>query len=160
MKNVIVKDTMQEIKNTFKRFLSILLVVLLGVGFFAGIKATSPDMKKTIDKYFDAQSVMDIEVISTLGLTEKDIQTLKNVENVEKAEGSYSQDVIVTIDEEDAVIKLETLTTNVNQVVLLEGKMPENEEECVVEKSMLDWTGHKIGDTITIKAEKIKDKEY
>ena len=102
MKNVIVKDTMQEIKNTFKRFLSILLVVLLGVGFFAGIKATSPDMKKTIDQYFDDQNVMDIEVISTLGLTEKDIQTLKNVENVENVEGSYSQDVLVTIDEEDA----------------------------------------------------------
>ena len=77
MKNVIVKDTVKEIKNTFKRFLSILLVVLLGVGFFAGIKATSPDMKKTIDKYFDEQNVMDIEVISTLGLTEKDIQTLE-----------------------------------------------------------------------------------
>lgn len=157
MKNAILKDTVKEIKNTFKRFLSILLVVFLGVGFFAGIKATSPDMKKTADEYFDNQNMMDIQVLSTLGLTKNDIQTLKTIDNVEDVEGTYSQDVIVTIDEEDAVIKMETLNKNVNQLVLLEGKMPENVDECVVEKSMLTWTGHKIGDTIKIKAEQFTD---
>lgn len=159
MKNVLLKDTVKEIKNTFKRFLSILLVVLLGVGFFAGIKAASPDMKLTLDKYFDDQNVMDIQVISTLGLTQDDIETLKTVESVENVENSYSQDVIVTIDEEDSVIKLETLTKNVNQLVLVEGKLPEAVNECVVEESMLTWSGHQIGDTIKITAEKITDDE-
>ena len=159
MKSAILKDTRKEIKNTFKRFLSILLVVLLGVGFFAGIKAASPDMKKTIDNYFDEQNVMDIQVISTLGLTQDDINTLKKVEGVENVAGNYSQDVIVTIQDESAVIKLETLTDNINQVKVLEGRLPENEQECVVEERMLNWTGHKIGDTVKIEAEKITDDE-
>lgn len=159
MKNVILKDTIKEIKNTFKRFLSILLVVFLGVGFFAGIKATSPDMKKTADVYFDTQNMMDAQVISTLGITNKDIERLKQVEGVLDVEGSYSQDVMVTIDEKDSVIRLETITSNINQLILLEGKMPETENECVVEQNLLAWTDHSIGDYITINAEKIKDDE-
>lgn len=159
MKNVLLKDGLKEIKNTFKRFLSILLVVLLGVGFFAGIKATSPDMKKTLDLYFDNQNVMDIQVISTLGITKKDIESLKNVENVESVQESYAADVIVSVEEEDAVIKLETLNDNMNQPVLIEGRMPQSKEECVVEKSFLTWTGQKIGEKIKVKAEKIVDDE-
>ena len=159
MKNALVKDTIKEIKNTLKRFLSILLVVLLGVGFFAGIKATSPDMKKTIDKYFDDESIMDIQVISTLGLTEEDIDTLKSVDSVQNVVGSYLQDVIVSIGDEDAVIKMETITNDMNKIVLIDGKVPENIDECVVEKSFLHWTGRNIGDTITIKAEKIIDDD-
>ena len=159
MKNVLLKDSLKEIKNTFKRFLSILLVVLLGVGFFAGIKATSPDMKKTVDQYFDNQNVMDIQVISTLGITQKDIETLKNVGNVENVAGSYSADVIVSIEEEDAVIKLETLDDQINKPLLLEGRLPENQEECVVEKAFLTWTGQKIGDKVEVKADKITDEK-
>lgn len=159
MKKALLKDTIKEIKNTFKRFISILLVVLLGVGFFAGIKAASPDMKMTVDKYFDGQKVMDIEVISTLGFTKDDINTLQNVESVENVVGSYAQDVIVSIDGEDSVVKMETITENINILKLIEGKLPEGENECVVEKSFLSWTGHNIGDTIEIKAEKVKDDE-
>lgn len=159
MKNAIYKDTVKEIKNTYKRFLSILLVVLLGVGFFAGIKATSPDMKKTVDKYFDDLNVMDIQVISTLGLTNDDIEIIKQIEEIENVEGSYSQDVIVSIDEEDAVIKLETITNEMNQLEIIDGRLPENENECVVESSFLTWTGHQIGDSVEITAEKITDSE-
>ena len=101
MKNVLLKDSVKEIKNTFKRFLSILLVVLLGVGFFAGIKATSPDMKKTIDRYFDEQNVMDIQVISTLGLTEDDLK--KAQDNVQKMTDKYTKevDVLLEVKEKD-----------------------------------------------------------
>lgn len=159
MKNVLLKDTGKEIKNTFKRFLSILLVVLLGVGFFAGIKATSPDMKITLDKYFDEKNVMDIQVISTLGLTDEDIKSIEDVDGVENVEGTYSQDVIVSIDEEEAVIKLETIAPNLNQLVLVDGRMPEKADECVIEESMLTWTKHQIGDTITVNAKNITDDD-
>ncbi len=159
MKKALLKDTIKEIKNTFKRFISILLVVLLGVGFFAGIKAASPDMKMTVDQYFDEQKVMDIEVISTLGLTKDDINTLQNVEGVENVVSSYAQDVIVSAEGEDSVVKMETITNDMNKLKLLEGKLPNDETECVVEKSFLSWTGHSIGDTIEITAEKVKDDE-
>ena len=71
MKKALMKDSIKEIKNTYKRFLSILLMAFLGVGFFAGIKATSPDMVNTIDKFYKDQNVYDVQVISTLGLTRR-----------------------------------------------------------------------------------------
>ena len=89
LKTALIKDGLKEIKISYKRFLSILLIVLLGVGFFSGLRATSPDMKKTLDTYFDDLNVMDAQVISTLGLTDDDITSIKNLENVEQVEGSY-----------------------------------------------------------------------
>ena len=83
MKKSLLKDSIRQIKNTSKRFLGTLLIVLLGVGFFVGMQATSPDMKDSIDKYFDNQNMMDIEVISTLGITEQDIKELKKIDSIE-----------------------------------------------------------------------------
>ena len=153
MKTALLKDGIKEIKNSYKRFISLLLIVLLGVGFFAGIKATSPDMKKTLDTYFDDLDVMDIQVISTLGLTNDDVKAIGQVDQVEQAEGTYQTDAIVTIGEEEVVVKLETLTDNLNKLNLVEGRMPENANECVVEPRFLIGTGHNIGDTIEVEIE-------
>lgn len=84
MKRALIKDSFKEIKKTYKRFVSILLMAFLGVGFFAGVRATSPDMEKTIDTYLDNRDVYDIRLISTLGLTEGDITAISNLENVDK----------------------------------------------------------------------------
>ena len=128
------KDIYKEIINTKKRFLSILIIVLLGVGFFAGIKATSPDMEKTVDKYFDDKNVFDIEVISTLGLTKDDIEEIKKIDGVEEVEGSYSKDILLDVKEnEEIAVKIHSISDNINLVQLLEGRMPENENECLVE---------------------------
>ena len=147
------KDTIKEIINTRKRFLSILLIVLLGVGFFAGIRAASPDMKKTADTYFDETKMMDIEVISTTGLTDDDIKEIQDLQDVEIAEGTYSKDVLTKVDEEEFVLKVHTLSDNINCVKLQQGEMPKNETECVVEESFLKGTNKQIGDTITLEAD-------
>ena len=147
------KDTIKEIINTRKRFLSILLIVLLGVGFFAGIRAASPDMKKTADTYFDETKMMDIEVISTTGLTENDIKEIQDLQDVEIAEGTYSKDVLTKVDKEEFVLKVHTLSENINCVKLQQGEMPKNETECVVEESFLKGTNKQIGDTITLEAD-------
>ena len=76
MKKALLKDSIKEIKNTYKRFISILLMAFLGVGFFAGIRATSPDMVDTIDNYYDKQNVYDIQIVSTLGLTDEDLEEI------------------------------------------------------------------------------------
>ena len=147
------KDAIKEIINTRKRFLSILLIVLLGVGFFAGIRAASPDMKKTADTYFDETQMMDIEVISTTGLTDDDVQEIQDLQDVEIAEGTYSKDVLTKVDDEEFVLKVHTLSDNINCVKLQQGEMPKDETECVVEESFLKGTNKQIGDTITIEAE-------
>ena len=97
MKKALLKDSFKEIKVSYKRFISILLMALLGVGFFAGLRATSPDMVSTVDKYFKDQNVYDIEVLSTLGFTNEDLEAIKNVENVEQVYGTYSKDSLIMI---------------------------------------------------------------
>ena len=159
MKTALLKDGIKEIKNSYKRFLSILLIVLLGVGFFAGLRAASPDMKKTLDMYFDDLNVMDIQVISTLGLTDDDIEAIKNVEGVENVVGSYQADAIVSIEEEEVVVKLETYSDEINKLNVVEGRLPENDSECVVEPRFLSETGHKIGDTILIDVDNITNDD-
>lgn len=153
MKKSLLKDTVRQIKNTFKRFLSILLIVFLGVGFFAGIRATSPDMKDAVDTYYDSQNMMDLEVISTLGLTEDDIKAIKNIDGVENAVLAHSFDATVKTENKDIVVKVESLPTEINELKIIEGKLPEEQNECVVEESFLIGTKFKIGDYITINLE-------
>ena len=159
MNTALIKDGIKEIKISIKRFITLLLIVLLGVGFFAGIKAASPDMRTTLDTYFDELDMMDVQVISTMGLTDDDVTAIKNVENVKTVEGSYQTDAIVSIGDEDVVVKLETITNDLNKLKLVEGRMPENENECVVEEDFLSGTGHNIGDKIQINVEDITNED-
>ena len=147
MKKALMKDSFKEIKNTHRRFLSILLMAFLGVGFFAGIRATSPDMVDTIDKYYKEQNVYDIQVISTLGLTNDDIDAISKIEGVEKAIGEYEIDGEVEIDNKEIVTKVIGID-EINKQKLLEGRLPENIKECVVESNFLSLNNKKIGDDL------------
>ena len=152
MKKALLKDTIKEIKSTHRRFISILMMAFLGVGFFAGIRASSPDMVHTIDNYYKENNVYDIEVVSTLGLTNEDIEALKNVENVEQVYGTYSQDAIVELNQVETVAKI-MCNEDVNKPILVEGRLPENENECVVEPLLLTSNDLKIGDKLQIEIE-------
>ena len=158
MKKALMKDSFKEIKNTHRRFLSILLMAFLGVGFFAGIRATSPDMVDTIDKYYKEQNVYDIQVVSTLGLTNEDIDAISNIEGVEKAVGEYEIDGEVEIDNKEIVTKVIGID-EINKPKLLEGRLPENINECVVETNFLSLNNKKIGDKIEVNIEKTKNSE-
>ena len=153
------KDSLKEIKNSFKRFISILLIVLLGVGFFAGIKATSPDMQETLNKYYEYNNVFDVEVISTLGLTNSDIEEIRKIDGVEQVEGAYSTDAIVSIGENEYVAKLHTLPENINKIDIVQGRLPQSENECVVEERFIEGTGKNIGDTIEFNIEDDEEGE-
>ena len=158
MKKALLKDSVKEIKNTYKRFISILLMAFLGVGFFAGIRATSPDMVDTIDKYYDEQNVYDIQVLSTLGLTQEDIEEISKLENVEIVQGRYETDGKIEIDNKEIIVKFISLG-ELNQPVLLEGNLPQNENECVVERTFLKSNNKQIGDTIQVEVENTTNDE-
>ena len=153
MKKALLKDAFKEIKVSYKRFISILLMALLGVGFFAGLRATSPDMVNTIDEYFKAQNVYDIQVMSTLGLTDGDVEAIKNVENVESVYGTYSKDGLISLDDKEVVSKI-LCVEDINKPLLVEGSMPQNQNECVVEEEFLKNANKNIGDYIQIEPEK------
>ena len=136
VKKALLKDSFKEIKTSYKRFISILLMALLGVGFFSGLRAASPDMLDSIDTYYKNQNVYDIEVISTLGLTDEDIEALKQVENVEEVIGTYSKDGLIKLNDKEVVAKI-LCVDEINKPILVEGTMPQNANECVVEENFL-----------------------
>ncbi len=152
MKKALIKDSFKEIKIGYKRFISILLMALLGVGFFAGLRATSPDMLNSINQYYQNQNVYDIQVMSTLGLTQEDIDALKNIENVQNVYGTYSKDVLIETEDKELVTKVMSIE-EVNKPRLVEGNMPQNTNECLVEPLFLQVTNKKIGDTIQVTEE-------
>lgn len=158
MKKALLKDNIKEIKNTYKRFISILLMAFLGVGFFAGIRASSPDMVDTIDKYYIEQNVYDIEVISTLGLTQEDVGELSKIDGVAEINGTYEMDGEVNIDNKEIITKVISIS-DINQCVLTEGELPKSENECVVEESFLTSNQKKIGDTIEVEIENTTNEE-
>lgn len=152
MKRALLKDSIKEIKNTYKRFISILLMAFLGVGFFAGLRAASPDMVDTLDAYFKEQNVYDIKILSTLGLTDDDIDELKQIDNVSNVYGEYSQDVLLNFEDTEVVAKVMSIDS-INEVKLLEGQMPQNSDECLVEKAFCEYKNKKVGDTLTLESD-------
>lgn len=158
MKKALLKDSFKEIKNTYKRFISILLMAFLGVGFFAGLRACSPDMVDTIDSYYDEQNVYDIQVISTLGLTGEDVEKLSKIENVEEIYTSYETDGKIEIENKEKIAKIITLS-GANNPIILRGSTPQNSNECLVEESFLKANNKKIGDKILVEVEKIKNDD-
>ena len=158
LKKALLKDIFKEIIKSYKRFISILLMALLGVGFFAGLRASSPDMVDSIDSYYKAQNVYDIEVISTLGLTNQDIEAISKIENVKNVYGTYSKDGLIKAEDKEKVSKI-LCVEEVNKPVLIEGNLPQNIDECVVEKNLLKELEKNIGDYIEIEPEKTDEEE-
>lgn len=144
------KDFFMEIKTSLTRFLSIVLIVALGVAFFAGIRATNPDMRITIDSYFDNSNLMDIRILSSMGLTEEDATAISKVEGVETIDPAYSTHVVCDADGNELVLEVMSLTKKLNQVTVDEGRLPEKEDEVFVDTYFITTTGYKIGDKIKL----------
>ena len=149
-KKALKKDIKMEIKKSFPRFISIFLIVALGVAFFSGVRAANPDLRLTADTYIDEGNLMDIKVISTLGLTEDDITALRKIEGVEYVEPSYMLDTMATVGGSNRVLQLLADTEQLNTIIISEGRNVENENEIVVDKAFATQNKLGIGDTITL----------
>ena len=151
-KNRLVTDLLREIKNTRSRFLSLLVLSALAVCFLAGLRATEPDMKRSADQYFDQQKLMDLHIVSTLGVTEEDVAALADQPGVREAEGACTVDAVVPIDGSGYIVKALsfTQTPGINAPRLVEGRFPQRGDECLVEPKMLQQTGLSVGDKIVL----------
>lgn len=155
MPKVFFKNILQEIRHSFGRFFSILCIVMIGVAFFAGVKASAPDMKYSADQYFDKYNVQDIQVYSTLGLTQDDLKEIKKIDGVEDAEPVFSIDTLTQKDSTQLVMKVISLADDqsINKVRLVDGRMPKKENECIIEAGSVSnqlFGNFEIGDTITL----------
>ena len=148
-KKALRKDFYMEIRRSMGRFLSIFFIVAIGCAFFSGIRSSEPDMRYSGDAYFDKKNLMDIQVISTMGLTDDDLKAVENVDGIANAEGGYSVDVLCTEGENKIGVHVMSMLPSMNEVQLEKGRLPEKENECAVDVDYLEEGKLKIGDTIT-----------
>lgn len=148
-KKALRKDFYMEIRRSLGRFLSIFFIVAIGVAFFSGIRSAEPDMRLSGDAYFDEKNLMDIKVVSTLGLTEDDLRALENVDGIGKAEAGYSTDALCTVYDSKEVVHITSLLPSMNEITVEEGRLPKKDDECIVDVDFLSSSEYKVGDKIT-----------
>lgn len=154
MKKTFFKNLFRDIKNTFSRFLSIVVIIAVGVSFYAGVRATSPDMKMSGDYYFNKSNFMDFKIISTLGLTEDDLSEIKKQKEVKSAEGSYSIDAVIEKDKQLLVLNINSLPREegINNIRITSGRRPKSNNEAIVEERFLKENKLKLNDKIILKS--------
>lgn len=159
MKKAYNKDIWRAIWKGKKRFFAIMIITILGVAMFSGLKASCVDLRHSADNFLDEQNLYDINVVSTLGLTEQDVEALAALDGVEYAEGVYSETVHMQIGEGNCSVALKTLSeSGMNEPYLLEGELPQHAQDVAVTIRFAEDTGAQLGDIITIE-EELEDEE-
>ena len=151
-KKALIKEFFMEIRKTKTRFLSIFVIVVLGVAFFAGIRATAPDMNLTADSFYDNTNLMDIRILGTLGITQEDLDAVSKIKGVEQAKGAYRLDVLCDTKDTQLVVSMMSASDSINKVQVTKGRMPEEKNECLADERFLQLSGYQIGDTIQVKS--------
>lgn len=149
MSSGMVKSIFREIKSSLGRYMAILLIIALGVGFFAGLKVTDRAMIHTANGYLHTLHFYDYRLISTLGFDEDTAELLSAEEGVLAAEGAKSADVVIlTSSGTQNIVKTMSVPERVNQTDFIEGRMPEKSDECIVDERI--FGSGSIGEQITL----------
>ena len=148
-KNRLLTDFIREVRHTYSRFLSILLLSALAVAFLVGLRATAPDMEYTADNYYDSHHLMDGYILSTMGLTQEDLQALAQADGVDQVEGAWSVDATAV----DSIVSMRSMPEALNLLNVVEGRLPQQVDECVTEQMLLTALGLEIGDTLSVTLE-------
>ena len=151
------RDFFREIGRNKGRFFSVMFIVMLGAAFFSGIRSAKNDMHVSADSYYDRVNFMDIRVVSTLGLTEDDLEDMRNTEGVAAVTGGYTAEVLNEQSDMEFALKVIAWTEDVNQVTLTDGRLPEKANECLADDIYLQQTGCEIGDQITLESGSSED---
>ena len=162
MKKTFFKNLFRDVKNTPSRFLSIVIIIAVGVAFYSGVRATSPAMKASADHYLDENNFMDFKLISTLGLTEDDRQSIEDRKNITDAEGSYSMDGVIEKDDKQLVLNINSLPdkNGINDIKIIKGRRAEKPNEIVVEEHFMEESKLKLNQYLVLKSgneDNIKD---
>lgn len=143
------KNTMREITKTKSRFLSILLICAIGVGFFSGVRAASGDMRVSADDYYDSHNLFDLRVVSTFGLTDGDLEAIESIDGVDGAYVSRYTDLSMYCGEKEYITRVYSETPEeINRIDISEGRIPQAEDEAIVDGTF--GANISIGDTVTL----------
>ncbi len=146
------KDIIRSIVKGRKRFFALMLITALGVCMFGGIKAGCDDLRYSADVFFDEQNLYDISIVSTMGLTEADVEAVAAIEGIEEVEGTYTEDVYTNLADgsrKQATMKMLS-EKGINVPYLLEGELPDTADEILVTSKYINESGKKVGDVIYI----------
>ena len=149
-KNHLNTDAIREIRGTMNRYLSILVLAALAVAFLSGLRTAAPDMQYTADNYYDRTHLMDGYVLSTLGLTDGDLDALAASGGVGEVEGCRDLDAIAT----DRIVNVRSLPEKLNLLEVKEGRLPQAADECVTEDLLMVKLGLQVGDKLELALEK------
>ncbi len=142
------KNTYREILRSPGRFLAILAIIVLGSGFFVGLRVSKNAMIATADEYYSDTEFFDFSLANTLGYEAEDLEEIRKSPLVLEAEGTFETDALVSVGGVELVYKFHSLPEVMNTPVVVEGRLPETPDECLGDS----WTGLKIGDTVTVSA--------
>lgn len=143
-------DGFREIKNTLGRFLALLLIIILGTGFFVGIRAAAPDMIAIADKYFNQTNLEDMSIQSTMGLDEDDLALLEDVEDIEYQPYAYVDRQIATSNDLVRFYPNFNETSDINQFDVQEGRLPEAADEIAIDNQLANDENYQIGQEISL----------
>lgn len=160
-RNALIKDIFRDIRKSLGRFISIAAIIALGVAFFSGLKISPDNMKATADKYYDDYNLMDIRILSTLGLTKDDLVEVSKIEGIKEVFGTYTIDVLAEHQEKEVVLRVHGFSSEnpVNKVKLVEGRLPEAPDEAVIEMGKNNFLNIPLGSVIELFSGKDKDLE-
>ncbi len=154
------KDFFVEIRKTYNKFLSLLLIVALGVAFYSGVRSTEPDMKQSADKLYDDSNFMDLKLMAPTGLTQAELDAVGKLEQVEQIAGSYSADALDVSLEDSGVVRLMSQNSEMNRVTIKTGRPAETPGECIVDVQYMKKQGYKLGDMIRLTSGREQDISY
>lgn len=170
MKNkTIIISSFRKMTQSSKRFISLLCMALLGVGFYAGISSTSQDMLSTLDSYLDQTQAYDLQIQSTLGLTKADVTSLEKLSDVASVQGIYAKDELIEPvartttrqeNDETAIAKVIGVPKQLNKITLVKGQLPQKDNEIVVEEAYLKKNKVKIGDSLKMNDPDLTNETY
>lgn len=151
MKKAYLKDIVREIKRTRKRYISIIAIVILGVAFFVGINASCPDMLNTFNKYINDYNVYDLNLVSTVGFNNDDLEKIKNIDKIDYIEATKSTCVVVEQEDKEKVLSVTTMPNQqtdqtINKIELVQGRYPTKANEMILDNKLS--SEYKIGDNI------------
>lgn len=160
---VLLKNTFRQIWRTKGRFLAIMAIIAIGSGFFAGVKVTGRNMKDTADQYYNDQGLMDFRFKADFGFEQADVDRLEGLAGVTEISTGYSADVYLGMeDAADEIVRVysfdfENFDSSFNRPVLLEGRLPESPDECLIEVNTPYGIGDKIKLSLDTASEQISD---
>ncbi len=140
------KDTFRLIKKTRKRFITILLIVLIGVGFMVGLMSSAPTMRVSVDKYYDETDFMDLQLYSSYGFDDRDVTALKKHRAVKQVFGTKFVDAFYQSDDGAIVCRVQEINCDMNKITLTKGRMPSAPDEALALGSSSFGSVFKIGD--------------